>query len=51
MNVIASLYGSVSASFILEQQGLPALTVMDSVEMWNGETPAERLSKLKERHQ
>jgi sugar/nucleoside kinase (ribokinase family) len=47
----ATLYGSVSASFVIEQQGLPKLTTVNGVDMWNGELPRERLQKLRDRHQ
>ncbi|GAA5887816.1 hypothetical protein JCM6882_000760 [Rhodosporidiobolus microsporus] len=41
---------SVSASFIIEQFGLPTVkTDEQGVELWNGASPAERLAELKAR--
>lgn len=50
----AVLYATVSASFIIEQEGLPMLTrkVGDdglTVELWNGDTPWRRLEDLRSR--
>ncbi|CAL1702315.1 unnamed protein product [Somion occarium] len=49
----AALYGAVSASFVIEQEGLPSLTsstVGAGVpELWNNELPATRLARLRER--
>ncbi|KAG2013910.1 hypothetical protein CC2G_010774 [Coprinopsis cinerea AmutBmut pab1-1] len=49
--VEAVLYASVSASFIIEQQGLPVMATDKDSErpLWNGECPEERLQKLKKR--
>ncbi|KAH9938441.1 Ribokinase-like protein [Fomitopsis serialis] len=52
--VDAALYGTVSASFTIEQEGLPHLTetrVEDGVtiEQWNGDSPHRRLRELQER--
>ncbi|KAK7695647.1 hypothetical protein QCA50_000283 [Cerrena zonata] len=54
----AMLYASVSASFIIEQEGLPSLAVSEVTqsetrpgELWNGELPVERLEKLRKRIQ
>ncbi|KAJ7638633.1 Ribokinase-like protein [Roridomyces roridus] len=43
----ATFYASVSASFIIEQQGLPTVSSTDS---WNGDSPRRRLDSLKARH-
>ncbi|KAL7282156.1 hypothetical protein ACG7TL_003625 [Trametes sanguinea] len=50
----ATLYASVSASFIIEQEGLPRLThAVDEtgrqVELWNGDSPQRRLKELQDR--
>ncbi|KZT12947.1 Ribokinase-like protein [Laetiporus sulphureus 93-53] len=50
----AALYGTVSASFIIEQEGLPQLRKITddngrTVELWNGDTPTRRLEKLANR--
>ncbi|KAH9844016.1 Ribokinase-like protein [Rhodofomes roseus] len=52
--VEATLYGTVSASFTVEQEGLPRLTetrVEDGVaiEQWNEDSPHSRLIELQER--
>lgn len=48
---IAVLYATVSASFIIEQEGLPLLTTTlgsdgQKIELWNDESPKRRLDKL-----
>jgi hypothetical protein len=48
--ILASLYATVSASFTVEQGGLPALTSSPGVEEWNGRLPGQRLEELKVRH-
>jgi len=50
----ASLYATVSASYAIEQYGLPRLNSQISsdgsvVELWNGDKPSSRLQRLKER--
>ncbi|KAI0637860.1 Ribokinase-like protein [Trametes polyzona] len=47
----ATLYASVSASFTIEQEGIPRLTHEDGgqVERWNGDAPERRLKELQER--
>ncbi|KAG8928527.1 hypothetical protein FRC02_006803 [Tulasnella sp. 418] len=45
----AMLYASVSASFTIEQLGLPVITSRGDTEEWNGESPGERLNKLRRR--
>ncbi|CBF85826.1 pfkB family carbohydrate kinase superfamily [Aspergillus nidulans FGSC A4] len=49
--VQAACYGSIGASFALEQVGLPRLTRNEgasaSAELWNGENVLERLSEYK----
>lgn len=49
--ILAAMYGSVSASYIIEQQGLPNLTRQYSenggvTELWNGDSPTRRLGEL-----
>lgn len=44
---IAVLYATVSASFIIEQLGLPTLALgEDGTECWNGDSPQRRLEML-----
>jgi len=46
----AALYGSISASFIIEQAGLPLCTKDgDGKLLWNGESPQKRLLALQAR--
>jgi hypothetical protein len=48
----ATLYATVSASYMVEQMGLPHLeAVLPNVanEVWNGERPSVRLARLRER--
>lgn len=50
----ATLYATVSASYTIEQAGLPRLTQEQDeggriVEMWNGDSPHRRLNKLQDR--
>ena len=45
----AVLHASVSASFVIEQEGLPAMTFEPS-EGWNRDQPSRRLDVLRERH-
>lgn len=46
--VLASQMAAVSASFTIEQFGLPKLTVdADGSEWWNGGSPASRLEEMK----
>lgn len=50
----AMYYASVSASFIVEQHGLPTLSspgLEGEDETWNGDQPRRRLSNLLDRHQ
>jgi len=44
----AVYYASVSASYIIEQVGLPRLTGSIGKEKWNGDEPHKRLAKLRE---
>jgi hypothetical protein len=46
---IAALYATVSSSFMVEQVGLPHLSVGESGEEWNSDSPQARLEVLKER--
>ncbi|KAJ3824288.1 Ribokinase-like protein [Lentinula raphanica] len=46
----AAFFASVSASFIIEQSGLPAFTSSaDGSEQWNNESPLRRLEALRRR--
>ncbi|GJE84589.1 Ribokinase-like protein [Phanerochaete sordida] len=50
----ATLYATISPSFIIEQEGLPTLTrnIGDDgaiIELWNGDTPQRRLEDLRAR--
>jgi hypothetical protein len=45
--ILASLHATVSASFTIEQEGLPVLTSSSGVEEWNGRLPGQRLEELK----
>jgi hypothetical protein len=50
MIAVAAYYATVSASYAIEQDGLPRLALdRDSREIWNGDEPLERLGKLKAR--
>lgn len=56
MSTTAALHASVSASFTIEQQGLPRLSHGGSavgnetaIEEWNGESPSSRLKELRKR--
>jgi len=46
----AALYATVSASFIIEQEGLPVVTYTPT-EKWNGDQPLRRLDALRQRHE
>ncbi|KAI0049586.1 Ribokinase-like protein [Auriscalpium vulgare] len=46
----AAFYATVSASYIIEQQGLPELSRTATEELWNGDSPGQRLAKLTEMH-
>lgn len=45
---VAALYGTVAASFAIEQVGMPKLTPRkwDGKERWNGEVPGDRLRTI-----
>ncbi|KAF2435575.1 Ribokinase-like protein [Tothia fuscella] len=45
----AAIWGSISASFCIEQVGMPVLSQSPSGEVWNGENVQERLSKFLQR--
>ncbi|KAJ7117412.1 Ribokinase-like protein [Mycena crocata] len=45
----ATFYASVTASFIIEQEGLPAISIENGSTQWNGDTPQRRLDELKAR--
>ena len=44
----AAFYGTVAASFAIEQIGMPKVTYRDSdgAELWNGELPSDRINTL-----
>ncbi|KAF6762757.1 Ribokinase-like protein [Ephemerocybe angulata] len=46
----AAYYASVSASFVIEQQGLPTLLEKDGGASWNGDSPQRRVDELRSRH-
>ncbi|KAH8106249.1 Ribokinase-like protein [Cristinia sonorae] len=49
----ATLYGTISASFVIEQEGLPHLehntSRTETGELWNGSKPQKRLESLRKR--
>ncbi|KAL9060155.1 MAG: hypothetical protein Q9162_000769 [Coniocarpon cinnabarinum] len=45
----AAAWGSVAASYAIEQVGMPALTSSGAHETWNGSRPLERLAEFKRR--
>lgn len=45
----AACYGSVAASFALEQIGIPRITVLNGRELWNGVDVDERLKSYMDR--
>lgn len=45
----AALYASVSASFVIEQEGLPSIEPDDRSWKWNGDSAQRRLSNLRNR--
>ncbi|KAL0942998.1 family carbohydrate kinase [Colletotrichum truncatum] len=47
--VLASAYGAVAASFVIEQVGPPGREVVDGREVWNGEEFEARLSGYKDK--
>lgn len=47
---LAAFYATVSASYAIEQDGLPRLgSTSNGEETWNGDLPLSRLKKLKAR--
>lgn len=48
----ATLYAAVSASFIIEQRGLPTLRMASEkgIEEWNNDLPQRRVDALRQRH-
>jgi hypothetical protein len=49
----AALFATISASYTIEQHGLPRITRPSSdvlIEEWNGDSPWRRLQELKARH-
>lgn len=48
----ATLYAAVSASFVIEQSGLPVLSVHSEtgLEEWNNDIPQRRVDALRQRH-
>ncbi|KAF0325323.1 pfkB family carbohydrate kinase [Colletotrichum asianum] len=47
--VLASAYGAVAASFVIEQMGPPKREVVDDKELWNGEEFGKRLEAYQTR--
>lgn len=45
----AVFYASVSASFIIEQEGLPLMEADGGLRKWNEDSPQRRLSELRHR--
>ncbi|KAJ7047556.1 Ribokinase-like protein [Mycena alexandri] len=45
----ATFHASISASFIIEQEGLPTMSNVNESTKWNGDTPQRRLVDLKQR--
>lgn len=45
----AAMFGLVSASFAIEQVGLPVLSHLAGEELWNGDSVTRRLEALKKR--
>ena len=45
----AALTGSISASFVIEQPGIPKLTYDEGNELWNGERSLDRLDVMRKR--
>ena len=45
----AGLYGTIAASFAIEQVGLPKLRIIEGVEVWNGVRVEQRLQELRNR--
>ncbi|WWC62556.1 uncharacterized protein I303_105152 [Kwoniella dejecticola CBS 10117] len=43
----AVIWGSVAASFTIEQNGLPVLTTKEGKELWNDEDPSDRVQIMK----
>lgn len=43
----AAMYGAVSSSFVIQQYGLPVLSIStDGSATWNGDSPQRRLTEL-----
>ncbi|KAF8917788.1 Ribokinase-like protein [Mucidula mucida] len=46
----ATMYATISASYVIEQEGLPRISMaIDGSSLWNGDSPKERLKLLRER--
>lgn len=43
----AALYGSVAASYAIEQGGLPKVSHNDEEERWNGDAPTWRIEQMR----
>jgi hypothetical protein len=48
-NRTAVLWGTVAASFMIEQHGLPKVSMEAGRELWNGEDPWGRMEALRAR--
>lgn len=46
---LAVLWGTVAASFTIQQLGPPIMTIIDGEELWNGEKVGDRVELLRRR--
>jgi hypothetical protein len=46
---VAALYGTIAASFVVEQIGLPSIEHAEAGDWWNGDLPQRRLDELRAR--
>ena len=46
---LGAVYGSVAASFVVEQVGMPKLSMVNGEELWNGESVGDRVEKFHQR--
>ncbi len=50
--IVAVIWGTIAASFVIEQNGLPMLSTLTSgIELWNEEDPWDRIRMFRERLQ
>jgi hypothetical protein len=43
------MWGSVAASFVIEQDGLPDMSNVEGRELWNAQEPMSRVADLQKR--